>query len=82
MFRDEPVWKAKKLNIPHVLRDGGRGMRSRLLHASVCSCLESLPERITASFALRRTLTVFDILLPGATMLRGVAQARAFTDSP
>ena len=33
----------KKWNQPHVLLEGGKGIRSRLLHESVCSCSSSLP---------------------------------------
>ena len=47
--------KPKKLNHPHVLRDGGSGIRSRLLHASVCSCCAASPSsRILLSQAARR----------------------------
>lgn len=44
-FSDPMDQYPKKLNQPHVLRSGGKGIKSRLLHASVCSCLDSLPLR-------------------------------------
>lgn len=44
-FNDPMDQKPKKLNQPHVRRSGGKGIKSRLLHASVCSCLASLPLR-------------------------------------
>jgi hypothetical protein len=46
-FSDAIAQTPKKLNQPHVLRSGGRGIRSRLLHASVCSCFSSFPCRRT-----------------------------------
>lgn len=44
-FNDPIDQNPKKLNQPHVRRSGGKGIKSRLLHASVCSCLDSLPLR-------------------------------------
>ena len=46
-FSDAIAQNPKKLNQPHVLRSGGSGIRSRLLHASVCSCFSSSPCRRT-----------------------------------
>ena len=47
-------------NLPHVRRCGGNGIRSRLLHASVCSCWVSSPWRRTFSF--RDKMRFFNLL--------------------
>lgn len=58
-FNDAIDQNPKKLNQPHVRRSGGRGIRSRLLHASVCSCFSSSPrKRIFALIAASRYLNV------------------------
>lgn len=55
----------KKLNHPHVLRDGGRGTRSRLHHAVVSSLRVSSALRAAASLILLMFLNPILLLVVG-----------------